>query len=183
MDITGAPVDLAELSSNLKQKEPSNVIICYMLANGVIDEICKDFHDDREGVAQRLLRALSVIFNTIPVMPQQVGVANRKKSHGRESESVLLTDVPKEMVDAVEEYNKKTMQIMQQYFRSVFEGKGSSKPPVLPLSGKISHLVRERDCTDGVTGALEPVLRSPFVALSGGGDDFQSPQVSCSCLV
>lgn len=160
----------------------------HLLRLGVLDDIVRRYREDRDARDESLLSLFSFIFERCPLAPTTVQRARAAKavggsafrfSHVLHSREAVHPTAVRHMQD----FNRRTLELFQETLLAYVLARGDSMPfaAQLPASGVQYGAQASPDATaDGALyAALEdasaaPDLRSPFLALTGDGDSFDS---------
>ncbi|KAJ3109195.1 hypothetical protein HDU97_008594 [Phlyctochytrium planicorne] len=164
LNAKGQLKDLSHLVIQLYYTEPQNLLFVELLRAGVFDRVCENFDEDPNGVVWNLLFVCAHLFSTASV---------RKSSKGGKVK-VHLDPLPADISEVIRSFNLRVLTVYSSYCRVISSVNHVGKPVSLPLSNIVFQ-----DEVAGV-GSFDflPVLgynaRSPFSALSGTADEFES---------
>ncbi|KAM0200221.1 hypothetical protein ACHAPI_002645 [Fusarium lateritium] len=171
----GAPVNFAGLVCHLYFTENAVFAFHSLLRGGYFHELCKDIDDARDRVLRELMLVLSHLFNRVPIQRggKLVGIAAQSSS------DVFLKRLPDVAEKMLIRHNQETLSIFRDYVQSYINQHLVGRPDrQLPLT-KI--YVGPKESPKGSSMTSQPVVvRSPFAALSGFTDDFESIKELCS---
>ncbi|KAK5987164.1 putative helicase [Cladobotryum mycophilum] len=173
----GTPVNFAGLVGHLYFTENGVFAFHSLLKGGYFHELCSHVKKNPERVLLEMMLVLSHIFNRIPIrFPERLA----KIAH-RSSSVIFLPRLPRRAEKLLIQHNQETLSICKGYVQSYISHNLTDKRDrVLPYTKtavgqeKPSSGVRLPEATQGV--------RSPFVALSGYGDGFESIHDLCETV-
>ncbi|CAH3109026.1 unnamed protein product [Pocillopora meandrina] len=129
---TGAPQEMAGLTTHLHYHEPSNYALVSFLQCGLFHKLCQPETNGKfsEDVMRKMVLVLSHLFGRTYVHPSFM---LRTPS----SSKVILEDLPNEFVKAVKSYNRQVTHVFSQYLATVAKWleKDRGEDNKLPLSG------------------------------------------------
>lgn len=163
IDLSGAPINFAGCISHLYFIEKSSMAFHRLLNQGYFHRLCADIDTNSTAVLQTLLVVLSRVF-----------ARDSDRSAGKSSTDVSpvalpLPPFPEEAARILQDHNASVLKSFVGCLDAYIRRQPKKPRYVLPLS-KVSFGREEDSCAPG----LGPVVRSPFVALSGHGDCFAS---------
>lgn len=181
LDHSGAPLNFAGLVGHLYFTENSVFAFHSLLKEGYFHSLCAEYKEDSEGTLRKIVLVLAHIFGRIPAGD----VTESWKEVIRNSPSgVFLPPLPEEARRILQAHNQDTLDIFKGYTTTfVDQHLADVSDRRLPFSNL------EVGSKEGTTKAkgifqedmLPPTkLRSPFAALSGFGDSFESIHELCS---
>ena len=148
------------------------------MKGGYFHKICERIKENPEKVKRTLMLTLAHIFGrrVCRITEKEYAEKNLKKSPS----AIFLPPLPKLAVDILKQHNDETRRIFTTYVSTFVDQHMHDTDDTLPISGL--HIGAET-ATDIQIKNLESVkIRSPFVALSGHGDDFSSVSDLCSTV-
>eukprot|EP00026_Physarum_polycephalum_P001099 Phypoly_transcript_01100.p1 GENE.Phypoly_transcript_01100~~Phypoly_transcript_01100.p1 ORF type:complete len:1219 (+),score=213.47 Phypoly_transcript_01100:368-3658(+) len=168
------PIDFAGLVSHLYYTEPSNILFTHFLAKQMFDSI----EEDEDAIVS----VISHLFCPIILHP----MVAKEKPH------LALPPLPSEFGKEIKKYNARTMLNYSSYLRNYSQTHwpdikpNAHKLPVSKISflGDGSHHIWNREIHRKEDNffktikneTVETYARSPFAALSCGGDLFSGPE-------
>ncbi|KAH7193064.1 uncharacterized protein B0J16DRAFT_300657 [Fusarium flagelliforme] len=171
----GAPVNFAGLVGHLYFTENAVFAFHSLLRGGYFHALCKDIENARERVLRELMLVLSHLFNRIPIERTSKIVAVADLS----SSEIFLRPLPDVAEKLLVRHNQDTLSIFKDYVESYINQHLRDKPDrELPLT-KVSFVPKDA-CKPSFMGGNRTIVRSPFAALSGFGDNFTSIKELCS---
>ncbi|GLI65721.1 hypothetical protein VaNZ11_009317 [Volvox africanus] len=204
---TGRPRGLAGLATHLFWTEPANFVLCRLLQEGVFARMCKRHRGQELKNAAVLL--LSHIFLRVPLSPNLETLVRSGAFSGTTSSVVQLPPMLPEAADCIQRYNQESFAAAVGYVIQfvIKQMAAAGEMPLrlesrLPLSGlviKAADGSDERPLSSGTcadhTSATGYCLRrllsrmqrhvvacSPFMALGGRGDEFESVSEMLTCV-
>lgn len=171
----GAPVNFAGLVGHLYFTENAVFAFHSLLRGGYFHALCDDIENARERVLRELMLVLSHLFNRIPIERTSKIVAVAAGS----SSEIFLRPLPDVAEKLLVRHNQDTLSIFKDYVESYISQHLRDKPDrELPLT-KVSFVPKDA-CKPSFMGGNRTIVRSPFAALSGFGDNFTSIKELCS---
>eukprot|EP00478_Filoreta_tenera_P000035 GABV01000035.1.p1 GENE.GABV01000035.1~~GABV01000035.1.p1 ORF type:complete len:852 (-),score=295.83 GABV01000035.1:6-2429(-) len=184
---------LASLISHLHPWEPGNFAFAAALESGLVHSVCRDFNAKgrQKQVAKQLLELLAYLFLPIPwpaskkAAVEAASASSSPVPAAASSHSVVLPPPPPKLDAMIARHNKITTSLFTEYcklFAHTEFGGGKRVPAQLPVSARRVSSQETVDLPSGsdtVLGALnegkvDAEARSPFAALLGKGDEFES---------
>jgi len=164
----GEPIGYAGLITHIQWTEPMNFVLCSLLRSGIIDQICSG------GPQQENCNSLMLI------------LCHLFHRHKARPKIPWLDRLPETVTSVINRHNELTMQIWMAFILQTCRLLNISDPePVLPLS----QLCFQRN-SDGLDNevvkniigqSVSYEITSPFVALSGKADNFESAKDLLDC--
>lgn len=181
LDHSGAPLNFAGLVGHLYFTENSVFAFHSLLKEGYFHSLCAEYKQDSEGTLRKIVLVLAHIFGRIPTGDM---TESWKEVIHQSPSGVLLPALPEEARRILQDHNKETLDIFKGYTTTfVDQYLKNESDRLLPFS----HLGAgaKQETADAKTvfqeDTLPPTkLRSPFAALSGFGDSFESIHELCS---
>ncbi|KAI8404405.1 hypothetical protein FOFC_15900 [Fusarium oxysporum] len=175
LSIDGVPVHFAGLVGHLYFTENAVFAFHSLLRGGYFHKLCKDIDCARERVLREMMLVLSHLFNRIPI--QQT--AKLLEVVESSSSDIFLKQLPAAAEQLLVRHNRETLLTFKDYVYSYINAHLQDLPDrTLPLT-RIS-IGPEKGCR--LTSDPPPVIRSPFAALSGFTDEFDSIKEMCSTV-
>ncbi|KAI7914344.1 DEAD/DEAH box helicase [Pyricularia oryzae] len=177
---SGAPLNFAGLITHLYFTENSAFAFHSLLKGGYFHRLCGEVYTRPSAVVRELMLVLSHLFCRQPVT--RIGDTEWLQGVKESSSSiVVLPDLPPKALDLLREHNWETLAIFKNYVQTyVCQNLADSPDDELPFSkypagsqGSGSHVSQTRKA---------PEIRSPFAALSGFTDSFNSIQELCQTV-
>jgi hypothetical protein len=161
--------------------EPANFIVYSALQTGVLKDICQNVDLNWFEVSNSLMLFLCHLFCRVPLHRRlQTAILSSEMKAKFSPSKVVLESLPKAHSYAMKEHNKQVLAVFEMYIIHFCKqsGKKLGRDIILPLS-KISFHGNYSDNNSNLYKAMnhQRILvnaRSPFVALSGLGDQFSS---------
>ncbi|KAF9435528.1 hypothetical protein BGZ76_006111 [Entomortierella beljakovae] len=178
IDILGNPINMSGFVSHLYYVEPSNFSFAILYRAGVFHRICQDIEKQELDVTTQLMHILAHCFGhmQLPDIPRAY-YNDLLKSY---PSKIFLEPLPREINDLLEIQNNQRVLDMYTTYCKLFADEmpvGADQECKLPLSGT------EIGMGGVLSGKLADLLdyqslkyrvRSPFTALAGVGDSFDS---------
>ena len=177
----GAPINFSGLVSHLHYSENSVFALHSLLESGYLHRLCADIHRNEDAVLDTLMLVLCHLFGRIPCRRYKDAEWLRTKVH-RSSSKVLLPRLPADAEKTLHDHNASTLSVFRSYVQTyIHQYLGDQPDDTLPFTGhKVAPEVPSTEYFH--TSRLPVELRSPFTALSGFTDDFQSVRELCSTV-
>ncbi|RMY56055.1 hypothetical protein D0863_13106 [Hortaea werneckii] len=170
----GAPLNFAGLVSHLYFTENSSFAFHALLKEGFFHELCSGIHKNEKETVETLMLVMAHLFNRIYC--RQADPEYREKVVKPSSSVVFLPPMPKKASEILRTHNKQTLQVYRTYVETFVDQHVKQDDSKLPLSGMEVG-------ADGGQAQLQHLpktkIRSPFVALSGPGDNFETIHDLC----
>lgn len=173
----GAPIEFTGLVNHLYYTDSSVFAFHALLEAGYFHSLCAGVHQHEARVLETLVLVLSHLFGRLYC--HRYKDADWLASITRHSSKVLLPQLPSEAASILQAHNTGTLFIFRQYVQTYVRQHLAAQPDdTLPFT---HHKVLSTGSLGGA--ASRPVeLRSPFSALSGFTDEFQSVRELCSTV-
>lgn len=179
LDMDGAPVNFANCISPLHYTGNSVWAFHALLSKGYFHMLCKDIDINPERVLATLMLVLSHIFERQLCKHSDIEFVD--DGIKRSSSIVFLPALPRAAKDALKAHDAETLSIFKVYAKSYIDQYLHHVDDKLPLT---RHRIGSEVTLDIRSGACHPppVVRSPFVALSGHGDEFSTISELCNTI-
>lgn len=180
LDIDGSPINFAGCVSHLYYTENSAWAFHVLLRSGYFHDLCEDIDSNPHRVCLTLMLVLSHIFGR-----QQCKRADEEfveEVVKRSSSIVFLPPLPKKAENTLRAHNKETLAIFRTYVRTFADQHLKDPDDALPLSEMQIGQSGEQFNATPSENRQHTVLRSPFVSLSGHGDEFDSISDLCGTV-
>ncbi|KAL6415151.1 hypothetical protein AUP68_01696 [Ilyonectria robusta] len=176
LSASGAPLNFADLVGHLYFTDNSVFAFHSLLRGGYFHKLCADIEKDPKNVLFEMMLVLSHLFSRIPV--RRVKESNDKI---RKAPSVILPKLPEAAETMLVQHNGETLSIFKDCVHSYINQYLGDKPDrTMPFTQTAVGL---SEATGGASlGCEGTTIRSPFVSLSGFGDDFDTVQDLCSTV-
>ncbi|KAK3113657.1 hypothetical protein LTR53_008839 [Teratosphaeriaceae sp. CCFEE 6253] len=172
----GAPLNFAGLVSHLYFTENSAFAFQALLKEGYFHELCGRVNRNEKDTLELLMLVMAHLFNRIYC--KQSDTEYREKIVKPSSSIVFLPPLPKKAADILRQHNRQTLDVYRTYVATFVDQHIDSEDRTLPLTGIDAG---GESAGSVISNALPATkIRSPFVALSGAGDDFDSIHDLCS---
>lgn len=183
----GSPLNFAGLVGHLYFTENSVFAFHSLLKEGYFHTLCKNFTDSRQEILLTLCLVLSHLFCRFPT--GHISDARREVIR-RSPSCVILPDLPQKALEILRQHNRETLDIFKNYTASFvgqhLSGDVDERLPFTGCKAGADHDVAPDTNIRQLLGctSLPPTkIRSPFVALSGFGDDsFESIHELCATV-
>ncbi|RGP77383.1 dead deah box helicase [Fusarium longipes] len=177
LSTNGVPVHFAGLIGHLYFTENAVFALHSLLRGGYFHKLCTDLDCAREKVLREMMLVLSHLFNRIPVQRTAKLLEVVEKS----SSDIFLKRLPAAAEQLLIRHNRETLLTFKDYVYSYINSHLQDLPDrTLPLTRIPVGPEKGRGCR--LTSDPPPVIRSPFAALSGFTDEFDSIKEMCSTV-
>ncbi|KAH7313698.1 hypothetical protein B0I35DRAFT_355734 [Stachybotrys elegans] len=185
LSASGVPLNFSGLVGHLYFTENAVFAFHSLLKEGYLHEICDTVNvlDKRKDLLLQLLLILCHLFCRIPCnrymnTKWQEDVVHRSPS------IVLLPRLPEKAEQILRNHNKETLAIFQTYVRTFVDQHLGEKPDnVLPFTNRRVGPKQKIDFSASKIPILSPTaIRSPFAALSGFTDEFETIHELCETV-
>jgi hypothetical protein len=180
LDVHGSPINFAGCVSHLYYTENSAWAFHVLLSSGYFHDLCQDFDSNTYRICLTLMLVLSHIFGR-----QQCKRSDEefvKEVVKRSSSVVFLPPLPKKAEKTLQAHNEETLAIFCTYVKTFVDQHLEDLDDVLPLSEMRIGRSDEHFNITSSANQQHTVLRSPFVSLSGHGDEFDSISDLCGTV-
>ncbi|KAK6079013.1 DEAD/DEAH box helicase [Seiridium cupressi] len=179
LSTNGVPLNFAGLVSHLYFTENSSFAFHALLKEGYFHELCGGVDKNEKDITETLMLVMAHLFNRIEC--RQADSEYREKVVKPSSSIVFLPPLPATAADILRQHNKQTLDVYRTYVKTFIQQHIHDDDCSLPLVG-VDVGNQEANGVQ-LPNALPPAkIRSPFVALSGPGDDFESIHDLCHTL-
>ncbi|KAF5666843.1 SKI2 antiviral-like helicase [Fusarium denticulatum] len=177
LSVNGEPIHFAGLVGHLYFTENAVFAFHSLLRGGYFHKLCKDIDCARERVLREMMLVLSHLFNRIPIQQTAKTLEVVESS----SSDIFLKRLPLAAERLLVRHNRETLLTFKDYVSSYINAHLHVSPDrTLPLTKIPIGPEEGRGCS--LTSDPPPVIRSPFVALSGFTDEFDSIRELCSTV-
>ncbi|RXW18628.1 hypothetical protein EST38_g7226 [Candolleomyces aberdarensis] len=190
----GKPMNLFAIAGHLNSAEPSNLALVGLLRSGILHTICREVplkakdDDFRMEEAKRAYILLMAHLFGRRYLPTSLSENNErlKELTLKYPSKIVLPAMPSYALEMLKTQATDILDVFVGYAKAYAESRArteEARPPKLPLSGVWTTGPDPRDATAPTspltehlrTSSVENLIRSPFVANSGlGDDDFQT---------
>ena len=174
---------LSQLLTELSDNEPSNLLLCYLFLSGTVDELSNQLINQQTRVHE-LMHLLSYVIKPVPI-PHYLNSLLKYKDI-QVTSSVILPDLSDDLCAVLQRFNDNILKEFVYCYYSYHNNQpiNTDSDNLLPFSDVVfkpsnpiePDLEDETLVTSLRKTSKRVVLRSPFVALSGLFDEFNSPQ-------
>ncbi|KAF2860397.1 P-loop containing nucleoside triphosphate hydrolase protein [Piedraia hortae CBS 480.64] len=169
----GDPLNFAGLVSHLYFTENSAFAFHALMREGFFHELCSQINSQEKQTLETLQLVMSHLFGRIYC--RQSSEEHLAKVIKPSSSIVILPPMPEKAAAILKNHNKQTLNVYETYVQTFIQQHVNEPDDTLPLSS-----LKVGGKTTGA-GSLQPSqIRSPFVSLSGRGDDFINIHDLCS---
>ncbi|KAI4117463.1 MAG: hypothetical protein LQ345_002301 [Seirophora villosa] len=181
----GVPLNFAGLTSHLYYTENSSFAVNALLKEGYFHELCADIDTSESRVLQTLMIVMAHLFGRRPCRHSDREFIEEIVK--RSPSVVFLPPLPDSASRILQRHNTQTLQIFATYVRTFVDQHIHEPDNKLPLTG-LSVGSLDLSPSDQTMRSLlstrlpTPQIRSPFVALSGHTDAFDSIASLCQTV-
>ena len=177
LDTDGAPLNFAGCVSHLYFTENSSFAFHALLKDGYFHGLCADIDHNPERVLCTMMLVMAHLFGRVPCRLADKEWIERLIK--RSPSVVFLPALPAQAEAVLRKHNEDTLDIFKTYVKTYVDQHIREQDCRLPLTG-IKCGGEGPVITDGPLKSLPATsLRSPFVALSGHDDNFESISDLC----
>lgn len=177
LDTDGAPLNFAGCVSHLYFTENSSFAFHALLKEGYFHGLCADIDRNPERVLRTMMLVMAHLFGRVPCRHADKEWIEQLVK--RSPSVFFLPALPAAAEVVLRKHNEETLEIFKTYVKTYVDQHVQEPDCHLPLSG-IKCGGEGAVITDGPLKPLPATsLRSPFVALSGYDDNFQSISDLC----
>ncbi|KAF5966917.1 dead deah box helicase [Fusarium coicis] len=177
LSVNGEPIHFAGLVGHLYFTENAVFAFHSLLRGGYFHKLCKDIDCARERVLREMMLVLSHLFNRVPIQRTAKTIEVVESS----SSDIFLKRLPVAAERLLVRHNRETLSTFRDYVSSYIDAHLHDSPDrTLPLTRIPIGPEEGRGCS--LTSDPPPAIRSPFVALSGFTDEFNSIGELCSTV-
>lgn len=180
----GVPLNFAGLVGHLYFTENAVFAFHSLLREGYFYKVCRDIRHKPREVLLELMLVLSHLFCRHPVRNYKDKTFLEDVVH-RSTSVVLLPALPRRAEKILRAHNAETLGIFKTYVRTyVQQHLGDTQDDTLPFTKqKVGRQEGTKYDVSSILRSLPPTkLRSPFVALSGSTDKFDSIHDLCDTV-
>ncbi|KAK4895966.1 hypothetical protein LTR27_006137 [Elasticomyces elasticus] len=172
----GAPLNFAGLVSHLYFTENSAFAFQALLKEGYFHDLCGRVNRNEKDTLELLMLVMAHLFNRIYCKQSDAEYREKVK---RSTSVVFLPPLPTKAAEILRKHNRQTLDVYRTYVATFVDQHVHSDDRTLPFTGVRAGNANTAEPID--THAMPATkIRSPFVALSGPGDDFDSIHDLCS---
>ncbi|KAI4203482.1 MAG: hypothetical protein LQ350_001820 [Teloschistes chrysophthalmus] len=165
----GVPLNFAGLTSHLYYTENSSFALNALIKEGYFHELCSDIETAESRVLRDLMIVMAHLFGRRPCRhSDQEYIEEIVK---RSPSVVFLPQLPKAAARILQQHNQQTLRIFSTYVRTFVDQHIDSPDRVLPVTGLSVGGNNDALAPSFLKSLPSTKIRSPFVALSGHGDD------------
>jgi hypothetical protein len=176
----GEPLNLSSCVSHLYFAEKGAFAFHALFRHEVFHRLSEAMSGNETDTLRSLMLIMSHLFGRRPMRAAEK--ESEKEVIKLSSSVVFLPDLPQDVAQVLNEHNDDILSIHQLYVRTYVDQHCNWADTTLPLT-KISIKLSDGAKATSLTTNLPPTkLRSPFVALSGHGDHFDSISDLCGSV-
>ncbi|GAB7364637.1 hypothetical protein MBLNU230_g5440t1 [Neophaeotheca triangularis] len=174
----GATLNFAGLVSHLYFTENSSFAFHALLKEGYLHELCANIDKDEKNTLENLMLVMAHLFNRIYC--RQADEEYRQKVVKPSSSIVFLPPLPEKAAKILQDHNQQTLDVFRTYVETFVQQHIKEPDTKLPLTGMRAGSEDQTAASNTLNSLPAVKTRSPFVALSGAGDTFDSIHSLCS---
>ncbi|KAH8622007.1 putative helicase [Alternaria alternata] len=179
LDLHGSPINFAGCITHLYYTENSAWAFHVLLSSGYFHDLSRDIDSNPQHVCSTLMLVLSHIFGRQQC--KRVDGEFVEEVVKRSPSIVFLPPLPKKAEKTLRAHNIETLAIFRTYVKTYADQHLKDPDDALPLSRiRIGRSDEQFNITPNAH--QHTVLRSPFVSLSGHGDEFDSISDLCGTV-
>jgi len=157
--------------------------ILALLKSGYFHKLCADIDTNSDAILQDLILVLSHLFGRR--VCREVDDEEEAEKIKRSPSIVYLPPLPQEAADILRNHNKQTLEVFTTYVKTFAAQHAKEDDRYLPLTktpvgASPPNNSKVPTGIDFLPNLPAPHARSPFVALSGLGDEFKTIEDLCS---
>ena len=157
--------------------------ILALLKSGYFHKLCADVDTRSDDILQDLMLVLSHLFGRR--VCREIDDEEEAEKIKRSPSMVYLPPLPMEAADVLRNHNKQTLEVFTTYVKTFAAQHVNEEDRYLPLTKTPvgASPPNKLDASNGIDflpNLPTPHARSPFVALSGLGDEFKTIEDLCS---
>lgn len=184
LDDTGAPLNFAGCISHLYYTESSSFAFHALLISGYFDELCKHIGNEkkRPKILRTLMLVMSHLFARVPL--RKSVLESYRTAEKQSSSIVILPPLPEEACKILHAHNSQVLDIYSGYVSTFVDQHVQGYDRSLPFSGvkcggdkSASELGLSQ-----VHNHTAPKITSPFYALSGKNDSWETVSDLCESI-
>lgn len=176
----GVPLNFAGLTSHLYYSENSSFAMNALIKEGYFHELCADIDTAESRVVRTLMIVMAHLFGRRPCRPADKEFI--EEIIKRSPSVVFLPPLPKSASRVLQQHSEQTLQIFTTYVRTFVNQHIHESDNKLPLTGLSVGGQDDKVIQSSLPSSVHqppPLIRSPFVALSGHTDTFTSIPSLC----
>lgn len=178
LDVNGAPLNFAGCVSHLYYTENAAWSFHALLTSGYLHDLCREVETKPTRISETLMLVLAHVFARQPCKRSDEEFREEIK---RTTSIVFLPPLPEGAYKALRAHNDETLETFHGYVKTYADQHLKDPDNKLPFTQQKIGGDSAIDLPNYVT--LPPtVVRSPFVALSGHGDKFETISDLCSTV-
>lgn len=173
----GVPLNFAGLVNHLYYTDNSAFAFHALLKEGFFHSLCANLSNSEEKTLRELMLVLAHLFKRLPCSNAQIEHYDNVVKPS--SSVVFLPPLPAEAAAIIRTHNQHTLDLYSTYVRTFVKQHIQTPDDKLPLTGMKCGGKNKSACN---ASSLSLTARSPFVALSGAGEHFDSIHDLCSTV-
>ena len=176
----GEPLNLSSCVSHLYFVENGAFAFHALFREGIFHKLSESMASNEKETLRSLMLIMSHLFGRVPM--RAVLKDSEKALIKRSASVVFLPRLPELVAEVLNKHNKEILATYQLYVKTYVEQHCTQADTTLPFT-KVSITPSENAKSTLLSTHLPPTkLRSPFVALSGHGDHFDSITDLCGSV-
>ncbi|KAL9581113.1 MAG: hypothetical protein Q9212_004097 [Teloschistes hypoglaucus] len=169
LNAEGVPLNLAGLTSHLYYTENSSFALNALMKEGYFHELCSDIETAESRVLRDLMIVMAHLFGRRPCRHSDQEYIDEIVK--RSPSVVFLPQLPNAAARLLQQHNQQTLRIFSTYVRTFVDQHIDSPDHTLPVTGLSIGGSNDAPAPSFLQPLPSTKIRSPFVALSGHGDD------------
>ncbi|KAF2742177.1 P-loop containing nucleoside triphosphate hydrolase protein [Sporormia fimetaria CBS 119925] len=178
LDSRGAPLNLAGCVSHLYFTENSSFAFHTLLKDGYFHKLCADIDKNPEKVLRELMLCMAHLFGRMQC--RQADQDYIEEVVKKSPSIVFLPPLPETAAGVLRAHNQSTLDIFRAYVQTFVEQHVKQSDVALPLTGVKIGGDALPDTAQALPIRPPTKVRSPFVALSGYDDTFDTIHDLCT---
>jgi len=176
----GEPLNLSSCVSHLYFAEKGAFAFHALFRAGVFHHLSDAMASNETDTLRSLMLIMSHLFGRVPM--RAVDKESEEELIKRSASVVFLPRLPPEVANVLNQHNKDILATYQLYVKTYIEQHCSEPDTTLPFTRLCVERSSDIKTVSLATNLPATKLRSPFIALSGQGDQFDSISDLCASV-
>jgi ATP-dependent RNA helicase DDX60 len=176
----GEPLNLSSCVSHLYFVEKGAFAFHALFRAGVFHQLSDAMTSNEADTLRSLMLIMSHLFGRVPM--RAVDKESEKELIKRSASVVFLPKLPPEVANVLNQHNKDILATYQLYVKTYIEQHCPQPDMTLPFTKLCVERSSGTETVSLATSLPATKLRSPFIALSGQGDQFDSISDLCASV-
>ena len=176
----GEPLNLSSCVSHLYFAEKGAFAFHALFREGVFHRMAESMASDEKETLKSLMLIMSHLFGRLPMRP--VEKESEKELIKRSASVVFLPKLPEEVASVLRNHNQEILATYELYVRTYVDQHCGQPDNTLPFTKICIDSDTKLSSAPSDTHLPPTEIRSPFAALSGQGDDFNSITDLCESV-